>query len=107
MPPQDFPEFMDPDDFRPDVAVSMDSQGGEYFQKFEDNSDGRFVVSGSREQFLALSDFIRVTTKRPTEPDEDDAEWLRDFAAGLQQPLLVGRGEIAARLRRIADRLEG
>ena len=101
------PQFMDPDDFRPDVAVSIDSQGGEFFLKFADNRDGRFVVSGSPEQFLALSDFIRITTKRPTESDEDDAEWLRDFAAGLQQPLLVGLGEIAARLRRIADRLDG
>ena len=101
-----FPQFMDPDDFRPDVDVSMDSQGGESFLKFEDNRDGRFVVSGSPEQFLALSDFIRITTKRPTEPDDDDAEWLRDFAAGLQQPLLVGLGQIAGRLRRIADRLD-
>jgi hypothetical protein len=98
---------MYPDDFRPDVAVSMDTQGGEFFLKFADNRDGRFAVSGSPEQFLALSDFIRTTTNRPTEPDEDDAQWLRDFAAGLQQPLLVGLGEIASRLRRIADRLDG
>jgi hypothetical protein len=36
-----FPQFMDPDDFRPDVAVSIDSQGGEFFLKFADNRDGR------------------------------------------------------------------
>jgi len=100
---------MDPADFRPDVAVSMDSQGGEFFLKFADNRDGKFVVSGSPEQMLALAHFIRTTSNRPSEPDDDDhddAQWLRDFAAGLQQPLLVGLGQIAGRLRRIADRLD-